>query len=231
MNCDVRQLIHRDPRTSDEPQIHYGLIASGNQVLKHGETRDRLAKEYGMLCFEMEAAGLMNQLPCLVIRGICDYSDSHENKQWQGYAALTAAAYAKILLSVVKTVLFNLASTYRKQGRWAEAEKLDVQVVETRKTVLGPEHPDTLSSMSSLASTYRNQGRWREAEKLDVQVIETRKAILGSEHPATLTSMSDLASTYRNQGRWREAETLEVQVMETRKTVLWPEHPSDTLTT
>jgi hypothetical protein len=69
--------------------------------MKHGKTRDRLAKEYGMLCFEMEAAGLMNQLPCLVIRGICDYSDSHKNKQWQGYAALTAAAYAKILLSVV----------------------------------------------------------------------------------------------------------------------------------
>ena len=94
-------LIHRNPRTSGEPQIHYGLIASGNQVIKHGKTRDRLAKEHGMLCFEMEAAGLMNQLPCLVIRGICDYSDSHKNKQWQGYAALTAAAYAKILLSVV----------------------------------------------------------------------------------------------------------------------------------
>jgi hypothetical protein len=54
-----------------------------------------------MLCFEMEAAGLMNQLLCLVIRGICNYSDSHKNKQLQGYAALTAAAYTKILLSVV----------------------------------------------------------------------------------------------------------------------------------
>ncbi|KAN0070150.1 hypothetical protein V8E54_011731 [Elaphomyces granulatus] len=101
INCDKRQLIHRDPRTSDEPRIHYGLIASGNQVIKHGKTRDRLGERHGMLCFEMEAAGLMNQLPCLVIRGICDYSDSHKNKQWQGYAALTAAAYAKILLSVV----------------------------------------------------------------------------------------------------------------------------------
>ncbi|KAN0087289.1 hypothetical protein V8E54_000977 [Elaphomyces granulatus] len=101
VNCDERQLIHRQPRTSDEPQIHYGLIASGNQVMKHGETRDRLVKEYGMLCFEMEAAGLMNQLPCLVIQGICDYSDSHKNKHWQGYAALAAAAYARILLSVV----------------------------------------------------------------------------------------------------------------------------------
>ena len=51
-----------------------------------------------MLCFEMEAAGLMNHFPCLVIRGICDYSDSHKNKEWQGYAAMSAAAYAKDLL-------------------------------------------------------------------------------------------------------------------------------------
>jgi nucleoside phosphorylase len=46
----------------------------------------------------MEAAGLMNTFPCLVIRGICDYSDSHKNKEWQGYAAMVAAAYAKDLL-------------------------------------------------------------------------------------------------------------------------------------
>lgn len=49
----------------------------------------------------MEAAGLMDNFPCLVIRGICDYSDSHKNKQWQDYAAATAAAYSKELLSVV----------------------------------------------------------------------------------------------------------------------------------
>ena len=100
--------------------------------------------------------------------------------------------------------------------------------METRKTVLGPEHPDTLTSMDNLASTYRNQGRWTEAEKLFVQVMETRKTVLGPEHPDTLTSMDNLASTYRNQGRWTEAEKLQVQVMETSKTVLGPEHP-DTL--
>ncbi|KAL6866513.1 hypothetical protein ACO1O0_002624 [Amphichorda felina] len=60
---------------------------------------DRLATEKGVLCFEMEAAGLMNHFPCLVIRGICDYSDSHKSKEWQGYAAMAAAAYAKDLLS------------------------------------------------------------------------------------------------------------------------------------
>ena len=63
--------------------------------------RDLIAQEFDILCFEMEAAGLMDQLPCLVIRGICDYCDSHKSKQWQGYAAITAAAYAKGLLNVV----------------------------------------------------------------------------------------------------------------------------------
>ncbi|KAN0076607.1 hypothetical protein V8E54_006749 [Elaphomyces granulatus] len=646
INCDKRQLIHRHPRTSNEPRIHYGLIASGNQVMKHGKTRDQLGKEYGMLCFEMEAAGLMNQLPCLVIRGICDYSDSHKNKDWQGYAALAAAAYARILLSGVSVnrlpknfdqasqegcwmvpfernprflgrhnevvglqerimskdrvrkiaitglggvgktqialemayrirdkkpefsifwipatsvekieqaymgigerlglqdmtpvdmkkavkahlssektgpwlliidnlddmniwttpeasspalktyipqskygfVLFTTrnqqlatslvgpevisihemdgkmatdllrASLIRKdlvndpqtttqllcqlsclplaiiqaasymnqngisvatylsllerqenvmvellsqdfedewryaesknpvavtwlisfhqiqrlnclaadylsfmscidprdipqsllppdtsqvkqqnalgllkaysfitgqaddhtvslhrlvhlatrnwlqtggmleqwtvntgkrltdifpsddnenrilwreylphalfvlqskefqndtrdreglvqkvaqclysdgryheaEGRWVEAEKLEVQVMETRKTVLGPEHPDTLTSMANLASTFRNQGQWTEAEKLEVQVMETRKTVLGPEHPDTLDSMQNLASTFWGQGRWTEAEKLFVQVMETSKTVLGPEHP------
>jgi nucleoside phosphorylase len=101
VKCDKNQLVHREQRASKEPEIHYGLIASGNQVMKNGQTRDRLAQELGILCFEMEAAGLMNQLPCLVIRGISDYSDSHKNEKWQGYAALTAAAYGKMLLSVV----------------------------------------------------------------------------------------------------------------------------------
>ncbi|KAF7511864.1 hypothetical protein GJ744_003097 [Endocarpon pusillum] len=66
--------------------------------MKDASARDRLAAEKDVLCFEMEAAGLMNHFPCLVIRGICDYSDSHKNKEWQGYAAMAAAAYAKDLL-------------------------------------------------------------------------------------------------------------------------------------
>lgn len=60
--------------------------------------RDRLAFENGVLYFEMEAAGLMNHFPCLVIRGICDYSDTHKNKEWQGYIVMAAAAYTKDLL-------------------------------------------------------------------------------------------------------------------------------------
>ncbi|KAH8797864.1 hypothetical protein F5884DRAFT_864219 [Xylogone sp. PMI_703] len=101
--CDAGRLVTRSPRVGYDPVIHYGLIASGNQVMKHGYTRDKLAQELGILCFEMEAAGLMNNFPCLVIRGICDYADSHKNKQWQEYAAATAAAYAKELLCVIPT--------------------------------------------------------------------------------------------------------------------------------
>ncbi|KAF1980565.1 purine and uridine phosphorylase, partial [Aulographum hederae CBS 113979] len=78
--------------------VHYGLIASANQLMKDATARDKLIAEKDVLCFEMEAAGLMNHFPCLVIRGICDYSDSHKNNAWQGYAAMAAAAYAKNLL-------------------------------------------------------------------------------------------------------------------------------------
>ncbi|KAH6960053.1 hypothetical protein BKA56DRAFT_647910 [Ilyonectria sp. MPI-CAGE-AT-0026] len=97
---DLSKLIPRSERTQDEdnPAIHYGAIASGNQLMKDASVRDKLVAEEDILCFEMEAAGLMNRFPCLVIRGICDYSDSHKNKEWQGYAAMAAAAYAKDLL-------------------------------------------------------------------------------------------------------------------------------------
>jgi nucleoside phosphorylase len=97
---DPSNLVERNQRAEyeDDPAIHYGLIASGNQLMKDALIRDELAVQKSVLCFEMEAAGLMNSFPCLVIRGICDYSDTHKNKEWQGYAAMTAAAYAKDLL-------------------------------------------------------------------------------------------------------------------------------------
>jgi nucleoside phosphorylase len=93
----VRQL-----RESEEVGVHYGTIASGNQVMRNAVERDRVSAQLGgVLCFEMEAAGLMNSFPCLVIRGVCDYADSHKNKRWQPYAAATAAAYAKQILLVI----------------------------------------------------------------------------------------------------------------------------------
>ncbi|KAL4786402.1 hypothetical protein BJX76DRAFT_365791 [Aspergillus varians] len=94
--------VKRRSRRNKYPKVHYGLIASGNQVIKDALMRDQLAKEKKFLCFEMEAAGVMDTVECLVIRGICDYADSHKNDIWQEYASATAAAYAKLLLSVVR---------------------------------------------------------------------------------------------------------------------------------
>ncbi|KAH8669332.1 hypothetical protein BGZ61DRAFT_521991 [Ilyonectria robusta] len=143
---DLSKLILRSERTQDEdnPTIHYGVIASGNQLMKDASVRDKLAAEENILCFEMEAAGLMNHFPCLAIRGICDYSDSHKNKEWQGYAAMVAAAYAKDILcriapSRVETEkkigdilsgLHEVAEEHRdiaKQTRDSAKEQLQVQ--------------------------------------------------------------------------------------------------------
>jgi nucleoside phosphorylase len=101
--CSTDRQEARQPREGEEEVVvHYGTIASGNQVIRDGRTRDRVSRELGgILCFEMEAAGLMNSFPCLMIRGICDYADSHKNKTWQPYAAAVAAAYAKEVLSVI----------------------------------------------------------------------------------------------------------------------------------
>ncbi|KAJ5685122.1 hypothetical protein N7536_007741 [Penicillium majusculum] len=98
---DPSKLITTRPKRTkddDNPMVHYGLIASASRLMNDATVRDRLAAEKDVLCFEMEAAGLMNHFPCLVIRGICDYSDSHKNKEWQGYAAMAAVAYAKDIL-------------------------------------------------------------------------------------------------------------------------------------
>jgi hypothetical protein len=125
-------------------------------------------------------------------------------------------------------LLWKFAMCLYRDGRYNEAEKSFFDVMETRKRVLGRDHPDTLASMGNLASTYLSQRRWKEAEELEMQVIETRKKVLGEKHPDTLINISNLASTYLSQGRWKEAEELEVQVIETRKRVLKKEHP-DTL--
>ncbi|KAL4785021.1 hypothetical protein BJX76DRAFT_367184 [Aspergillus varians] len=101
LDCDIKEQVDRATRASTEPQIHYGTIASGNRVVKSAGERDEIARKFNAICFEMEAAGIMNNLPCLVVRGICDYSDSHKNKEWQAYAALVAAICAKRLLTFV----------------------------------------------------------------------------------------------------------------------------------
>ncbi|KAK2012020.1 hypothetical protein LZ32DRAFT_585622 [Colletotrichum eremochloae] len=100
LGCDVR---HQTPRKRlrskrPEPHIHIGRIGSGDTVMKSGEHRDRLAQEHGIIAFEMEGAGVWEEIPCIIVKGVCDYADSHKNKLWQDFAAAIAASATKALI-------------------------------------------------------------------------------------------------------------------------------------
>ncbi|KAL6874771.1 hypothetical protein J3F83DRAFT_728636 [Trichoderma novae-zelandiae] len=159
-SCSSEYRVNRPPRKGLGLKIHHGTIASGNQVMRDGVTRDRLSSELGgVLCFEMEAAGLMNRFPCLVIRGICDYADSHKNASWQPYAALTAAAYARELLSVVPAVrdppmLSEIYDTKKKEA----AQK----ILETncQKVLESLEFPQMYHRQLVIRSPCKGTGNW-----------------------------------------------------------------------
>jgi uncharacterized protein with LGFP repeats len=110
VRCDTDYVDSRSDRGDgatrlvDEPHVHFGNIASSNQLQISAIERNRVQQEHDVICFEMEAAGVMDEYPCVVVRGICDYADSHKNKGWQNYAAATAAAYAKCLLAWIPAV-------------------------------------------------------------------------------------------------------------------------------
>lgn len=106
--CDKgRTIPRRSSRLDCQPVVHYGIIASGNRLVRSPDFRDKLMKEHKACCIVMEAAGIITVFPCLVIRGISDYADSHKNDQWQDYAALTAAACAREILDYVMEEEFD----------------------------------------------------------------------------------------------------------------------------
>ncbi|KAL0929533.1 kinesin light chain [Colletotrichum truncatum] len=96
------------------------------------------------------------------------------------------------------TSMANLAATYRNQGRWKEAEELEVQVMETFKRVLGEEHPDTLTSMANLAYIWKEERRQGDAVHLMEDCARRRQQSLGVEHPDTISSISAL-TVWRDQ--------------------------------
>ncbi|KAL3440864.1 hypothetical protein BJX65DRAFT_314391 [Aspergillus insuetus] len=111
LGCESRYLVRRErlelkrelelagrSNEAQAPAIYIGSIGSGDAVIKSGEDRDALAQRHGLAAFEMEGAGVWDEVPCIVVKAVCDYADSHKNKTWQHFAAATAAATAKALL-------------------------------------------------------------------------------------------------------------------------------------
>jgi nucleoside phosphorylase len=97
----IGELTPRSRLSADlpNPQIHFGTLASADTVMKSSEHRDQLADTEKVIGFEMEGSGIWNNLPCIIIKGVCDYADSHKNKVWQDYAAATAASSTKAFLN------------------------------------------------------------------------------------------------------------------------------------
>ncbi|KAK3360763.1 hypothetical protein B0T25DRAFT_578613, partial [Lasiosphaeria hispida] len=161
IDCDLEKLQPRGVRLCDEPRIHYGVIASGNRVMKDAKARDDIAQRLSALCFEMEAAGMMDNLQCLPIRGICDYSDSHKNKEWQDYAAATAAVYARELLEGLppSSTTLNRTPTYI-----TDVSQLDTTVdhaLERRQRLLKClEFPQIDTRRTTIRAAYTKTCRW-----------------------------------------------------------------------
>ncbi|KAG2026624.1 hypothetical protein GB937_001409 [Aspergillus fischeri] len=99
LGCDKNRVSrHRRDTENCSPNIHIGTVASADTVMKSGEHRDRLVKSDNVIGFEMEGAGVWDNTSCIIIKGVCDYADSHKNTAWQTYAAATGAATAKAFL-------------------------------------------------------------------------------------------------------------------------------------
>ncbi|KAL9053502.1 MAG: hypothetical protein Q9162_004740 [Coniocarpon cinnabarinum] len=104
LRCNEEMLVKRERLRQPQdvfalkPCIHLGRIASADQTLKSAPRRDKLARDMKVIAFEMEGAGSWETLPTVIIKGACDYADSHKAKKWQNYAAVSAAACMKALL-------------------------------------------------------------------------------------------------------------------------------------
>ena len=104
--CDRGKVVDRPQRKDTRPQFHLGTILSGEKVMQDPWERDRLSKlHYDAMCIEMEAAGVIEDTHCLIIRGIADYADSHKFGLFHNYAAATAAAFAREILHKIRPVV------------------------------------------------------------------------------------------------------------------------------
>jgi tetratricopeptide (TPR) repeat protein len=190
-----------------------------NQFISHIEFMESFAKQYGL----RNATLLDASTWATIYLDECELyqkAASMHKRTWERKKVVLGEEHPSTLTSMA-----NLASTYRNQGRWKEAKKLQVRLMKTTKRVLGQEHPSTLSSMANLASTYRNQGRWKEAKKLQVKLMKTRKRVMGQEHPDTLSSMNNLAFTLKGQGQNAKAINLMQECIRLGSRILGVDHP------
>ncbi|KAK2782650.1 hypothetical protein FQN53_009666 [Emmonsiellopsis sp. PD_33] len=115
LGCDKNGVSRRRDGGVADAAIHIGTVASADTVMKSGEHRDRISKEENVIGFEMEAAGVWDNVSCIIVKGVCDYADSHKSKLWQAYAAATGASAAKAFLEFWRP---NCEGAREPERRW-----------------------------------------------------------------------------------------------------------------
>lgn len=105
LGCEESQVIRcRETSEAGKVSMHIGTVASADTVMKSAQDRDEIARKEKILVFEMEGAGVWDNISCIIIKGVCDYADSHKSKAWQAYAAATGASAAKTFLEYWRPV-------------------------------------------------------------------------------------------------------------------------------
>ncbi|KAH8799224.1 hypothetical protein DL96DRAFT_1824366 [Flagelloscypha sp. PMI_526] len=131
-------------------------------------------------------------------------------------------------LNVSHDLLNGFALSYLEDGKNHHASKIWRKEYEAKKCLLGPEHRETLRSLTDLATSYRRLGHLADALQEDEHVLAIRKRVLGEEDPETLRSMSNIVTSYTVLGRFVDALQLNKRLFDVRKRVLGERHP-DTL--
>lgn len=162
--CNPQRIV-RDRIKRDNPWqtvVHHGTIGTGYEVPRYGVVRDLWSKEKGILCFETQTPGLVS-LNGLLICGISNYADSHQNDMWQDYAAAVALAYAKDLLQILPP--FTAMETPQRQEQSGKLfvlslDALQMVVLRQFANLLGAGRSQLESAgIATFENKYTQQGR------------------------------------------------------------------------
>ncbi|KAF7341073.1 TPR-like protein [Mycena sanguinolenta] len=153
-----------------------------------------------------------------------------ERQEWDG--ALPSLVLCPHIELAVKSDMYlapvfasHYAWVFREAGKYKQGARMLEAVLEEYKQILGENHPETVSTMSSLGNTYLELGDYQNAKDLQVIVLEGDKQVLGEDHPYTLLAIGNLGTTYQHLGDYQNAKDLQVGVLDKRKQILGEDHP------
>ena len=125
----------------------------------------------------------------------------------------------------VATIESNLGLALQDQGKLAEAEQLQREVLAKRRKLLGPEHPYMLKSLASLGWVLRDRGKLTEARRTLEECVALGHKIQDPVQDDLVLAEVDLAVVLGDLGKVQPALDLLAQAQAAREQTLGTEHP------